>query len=103
MISVHIKVLTWRKESYGVYNLNVSKTDVEINHFFLYSNCIILLDNTNKSETIYITKRFKANKYTKTLKKFAFIFDFSKEAIDQLSLGKQIYFWNFIWNYLDSE
>lgn len=80
--------MTWRKESYGVYNLNVSKAEVISNHFFLHKNCIILLDNTNAKETIYITKKFTNNKFTKKLKKFAFIFDYSKHALEELCLGK---------------
>ena len=88
--------MTWRKESYGVYNLNVSKTDVVSNHFFLHSNCIILLDNTNTKEIIYVTKKFVDNKYTRKLKKFAFIFDFSKEALEELCLGIILLFLQYI-------
>ena len=70
--------MTWRKESYGVYNLGVSKTDVITNHFFLHSNCIILLDNTNARETIYITKKFVDNKYTR---KFNYFKNMRKEIV----------------------
>lgn len=54
----------------------------------MYSNSIILLDNTNHHETIYVVKRFAQNKYTRKLKKFAMIFDFETNAIKDLNLGK---------------
>ena len=47
----------------------------------------MLLDNKNQNETVYVTKRYKDNKYTKNLKKFAIVFDFSKEALNNLHLG----------------
>jgi hypothetical protein len=83
-----MKILTWKKESYGVYNLNVSKTDIKTNHFFMYSNSIILLDNTNHNETIYVAKRFSQNNLTRRLKKFALIFDFETDSINSLNLGE---------------
>ena len=84
---VHIKILTWKKESYGVYNLNVSKADIITNHFFMYSNSIFLLDNKNQAEMIYVVKRFIDNKYTRKLKKFALVFNFETEALRRLNLG----------------
>ena len=88
---VHIKILTWKKESYGVYNLNVSKTDIKTNHFFMYNNSIFLLDNKNNAEIIYVAKRFNDNKYTKGLKKFALVFDFETPLLRELNLGKVLF------------
>lgn len=79
--------MTWKKESYGVYNLNVSKTDIKTNHFFMYTNSIFLLDNKNNGEIIYVVKRYTDNKYTKGLKKFALVFDFETPLIQELNLG----------------